>query len=462
MASRYLARHALSLDYSALSPATQTALRDFVLDSFAVGVAGCGSPYAAAVRAFATRETAVREASIWGFGDRIGRREAAFCNAFLAHCQEFDCVHEAAVLHPFTVVVPVMAAEAQARSILAERRINGADYLAAVCAGVDIAAGLGVSATSPIRFFRPAVYGLFGATAALCRARGLSETTSAHAFGYALAFASGTMQAHSEGTPALAIQVAHAARCAFDAVDLASAGLPGPLGSIDGPHGLLALFEASHDIERLISGFSGPARADAVSWKPYPTGRAAHGGLELMRRAHGSGVAAEAIASITFEAPPLIHHLVGRAAVEPLEINFARLCLPFLAAQMLRFGRLDLSSLNSAALADPVTLALSRKINVDVSAVTDPAAFVPQRVTIHLHDGRVVVDAIDWLPGSPQQPLSTNQQIAKVHGCFLAAGLDFSHDEADAFAQSATVVASQSDCAGLIDQLSCAMSGRAQ
>eukprot|EP01034_Spumella_vulgaris_P046128 gene46128-57516_t len=44
--------------------------------------------------------------------------------------------------------------------------------------------------------------------------------TADYAFGYALAFASGTMQAHVEGTPALAASVAGAARSAFVAVDL--------------------------------------------------------------------------------------------------------------------------------------------------------------------------------------------------------------------------------------------------
>ena len=95
---------------------------------------------------------------------------------------------------------------------------------------------------------------------------------------YALAFASGTMQAHAEGKPALPIQIANAARAAVMAVDLAEAGLPGPEASLEGPFGYLTLFEAAHDLTPLTDPASG-FRIAEVSWKPFPTGRAAHGGI---------------------------------------------------------------------------------------------------------------------------------------------------------------------------------------
>jgi 2-methylcitrate dehydratase PrpD len=92
------------------------------------------------------------------------------------------------------------------------------------------------------------------------------------AFGYALAFASGTMQAHLEGKPTLAIQVAAAARSAVEAVDLALAGLPGPGASIDGPFGYLPLFEDAFDLGPVLAALGQRHRIEEVSWKPFPTG----------------------------------------------------------------------------------------------------------------------------------------------------------------------------------------------
>jgi 2-methylcitrate dehydratase PrpD len=460
VASFRLARHASQAQFEHLSGRTLGALQAFILDTVGVGLAGCASPYAGRVRAFAARAPGVREASIWGFGDRVARRDAAFCNAFLAHCQEYDCVHEAAVLHPFTVVTPVVLAEAEACTSVGAPMLNGRDVLCAVNVGVDIAAGLGVAATTPIRFFRPAVYGLFGAVAALARARQLDETTTAHAFGYALAFASGTMQAHSEGTPALAIQVANAARCAFDAVDLACAALPGPLGAIDGAHGVLALFEAGHDLDRLIKGLDGPPRADSVSWKPFPTGRAAHGGLDLMGQALAAGITADAIARVTIEAPPLIHHLVGRPIEAAPEVNYARLCLPFLAASMLRHGRLDLTSFTPDQLRDSATLALARRIEVIKSAVEDPAAFTPQRATITLHDGGVFTATVSDLLGSPPRPLSAKAQHEKLNGCFSFSGLGFAPDAVSDLISVCADLPALKDCAALVRAVTPQMDGQ--
>lgn len=411
-----LAQHAAARRDETLSERARSAIRAFTLDTVSVGVAGAGSRYAPIVRAFVARNNAASEAHIWGFGDGAVRRDAAFANAFLAHCQEFDCVHEAAVLHPFTVVVPVLCAEAEATGAM-----DGATFMAACAAGVDVAAGLGVAATSPIKFFRPATCGLFGAIAALGRARGLSSDVIAHAFGYGLAFASGTMQAHSEGTPALAIQVANAARCAFDAVDLAAAGLPGPLGSIDGAHGYLSLFETSFDRARLLQPLSSVTRAEEVSWKPYPTGRAAHGGLDMMRRALAQGVRPGDIETIKIEAPPLIHHLVGRPIQAPLEVNYARLCLPYLAATLLLRGQVSLAEFAASALNDAEVHALASRIEVLKSNVADPAAFVPQRAQIAMKSGTAITMTVETLPGSPSRPLSDAEQREKAMLCFAFA-----------------------------------------
>jgi 2-methylcitrate dehydratase PrpD len=384
------------------------------MDTIGVGVGGAGSPYAAALARTAAGWGAGDAASVWGFDLRLPTPHTAFLNAFLAHCQEFDCVHEGAVLHPFTVVAPVLLAEAEARGM------NDRVYLAACAAGVDVAATLGLAAVSQIQFFRPATCGLFGAVAALCRARGLSVDATVDAFGYALAFASGTMQAHVEGTPALAVQVGNAARSAFWAVDIAEAGLPGPVGSIDGPFGYLSLFERETALAPLLDRLGSPWRAEEVSWKPYPTGRAAHGGIDMALALRAQGVVPEAVSSLVVQAPPLILHLVGRPIVAPLEVNYARLCLPYAMAVALRKGAVTLEDFTPEVLGDAQTHALAARIKVEGLPISDQAAFIPQRARATLSDGSVRDVALEALPGSPVRPLSAQAQRAK-----LAANLRF-------------------------------------
>lgn len=408
------AEHVARAQMQDIPAAAVAAVRAFTLDTVGVGIGGATSRYAGAVRAAVLADYAPGSddpVRAWGDGLGLNRSLAAYVNAFQAHAQEFDCVHEGAVLHPFTVVAPVLLAEAAAAGM------RGETYVTACAVGVDVAAGLGVAAKSQIRFFRPATCGLFGATAALARARGLDSETTINAFGYALAFASGTMQAHVEGTPALAVQVANAARNAFQAVALAQAGLPGPRGAIDGPFGYLTLFEAETDLAPVLADLGRVWRAAQVSWKPYPTGRAAHGGIDLVRTLRGEGLSAETLGSLVFHVTPLIGHLVGRPIKAPLEVNYARLCLPYAAAVALKRGAVGLDDFTATALQDEEVHALAARISVVVEPNPDQAAFVPQRAVATLNDGRVLEARIDVLPGTTARPLSREEQLAKFRAC---------------------------------------------
>lgn len=410
-ASRRLARHVVAVRSEDLPAGVHTAVRQFTLDTLGVGVAGRASSFATPFLGAVARWGAGSEARAWGSGEMLPAPSAAMVNAYMAHAQEYDCVHEGAVLHPFTVVVPVLVAEAERAGL------SGGRYMAACAAGVDVAAGLGLAARSQIKFFRPATCGLFGAIAALGSARGLSEEMLVNAFGYGLAFAAGTMQAHVEGTPALAVSVGNAARAAFQAVDLAQAGFPGPKGAIDGPFGYLTLFETAHDIAPVLDTLGTSWRAAEVSWKPHPTGRACHGGIDMILALRAEGLEAAAVEQITLTVTPLIHHLVGRPAVASPDVNYARLCLPFAAASALRFGEVGLREFTPAALADRDTFALAQKISVVVAPNPDPAAFVPQAIEVRCRDGRVLNARIDELPGTPRRPLSEAAQMRKLEGC---------------------------------------------
>src|SRR5262249_61156618 len=88
------------------------------------------------------------------------------------------------------------------------KTVSGCDLIAAVTLGVDVAAGLGVAAATGLRFFRPATAGALGGAAALGKLMGLDRATMINAFSIAYAQLCGTMQAHSEGSPLLAMQMA--------------------------------------------------------------------------------------------------------------------------------------------------------------------------------------------------------------------------------------------------------------
>lgn len=420
-----LADHALALRWTDIDAEAQAAARTFLHDSLCVGVAGRNAPFAEAV---------LSAARAWGDGGKcsiLGRPEvrlpapqAAFVNAFQIHNQEFDCVHEPAVVHPLATIVAALFAEVERTG-----PCSGEAVLTALVAGVDVSAGLGVAASRPLRFFRPATAGIFGCVAALISLTRPSRQVALDAFGYALSFASGTMQAHVEGKATLPVQMGQAARNAVAAFDLARAGLPGPSQSIQGRFGYLPLFEGDHEVEAAFADLGRRFRIAEVSWKPYPTGRAAQGCIvatEILMRDHG--VTPQSLERLTYRAPPIIHYLVGRPAGEGMSVAYARLCAAWLAAVTLTRGRpVGLEDFTEASLADPAVLALAQRIWVVVDDNPDPAAFAPAEAIARLSDGGEIRLPIRAQFGAPDWPLSRDQHLAKARACLAFGGLERVH-----------------------------------
>ena len=225
------------------------------------------------------------------------------------------------------------------------------------------------------------------------------------------------MQAHVEGKPALPVQIGNAARGALMACDLGAAGLPGPHDAVDGPFGYLSLFEEESDIAPVLDSLGDVWRIAEVSHKPFPTGRAAQGGIVAVQRLRGMGVAADNLDQLTLTAPPLIHRLVGRPYKDQMAVNYARLCFAYVGAIALADGTAGLGDFTAARLADPRIAEIARRISVADNGSSDPAAFTPQTARARLKDGRVVETRIDHLYGSPGEPMSRDTHLEKFRRC---------------------------------------------
>src|SRR6266403_1948811 len=355
--------------------------------------ASAASPWRREVLDIAAASGGAAEATVWGSGERLPLAQAAMVNAYQVHSQEFDCVHEGAVVHPMAAILPSLVGWAQR-----EGGVSGETLLRAAIAGVDIAVTLGICSRAPMRFFRPANCGGFGATAALALFAGLDETQTRDALGIYYGQYAGTMQAHVEASPQLAMQMGFAARSAVTAVELARRGMPGPRAPISGEFGYFALFDGEADpmpFDKLGRAW----RICEVSHKPWPSGRATHGGIDGLQRLIAShGISAERVAAGRFTVPSLTHRLVGRPPQDAMTVAYARLCLPYVGAVCLRHGTVGLGDFTPEAFSDPDTLALARRLSVIADQNPDPNAMLPQRVELDLIDGRTIAcDVVDVL-----------------------------------------------------------------
>lgn len=409
------ALHVQRTSYDDLPPAVVTAAKTFLLDSLGVAIAGSGDPWAPRLAATAAAWGGGDDSRVIGTRVRLAPLSAALVNAYQMHGLEFDCVHERAVVHPMATLLPALLADAERRG-----DVDGRRFLTALTVGVDVAAGLGVASKGAMRFFRPANAGGFGAVAGLGKLRDFDTATLVNAFGIQYGATSGTLQPHVEGSMQLGVQVGFNARGALSAVDLAAAGIAGPHDVLEGRYGYFRLFEGGeYDVKPVLETLGREWRIAELSHKPFPSGRLTHGVVDALLRLRAEhGVTAADVARVTARVPPLVARLVGRPDIPAPGANYARLCLPFVAATALLRGRVDVPDFRGAALTAADAHEVASRIEIVVDGNPDENAIVPQVVDVALRSGRRHTVTLDRVIGNPAHPLSREQNLDKFRRCW--------------------------------------------
>jgi len=413
-----LAQHAATLTFEHLPASAVECAKIFITDTLSVGVAGSRVPEVQPLIQALGQSGREAVVGLWGHGQQADPAQAILFNAYQVHCQEFDCLHEGAVLHAMATLLPVLVAQVQTAGALSIPT-SGRAFIAAVAAGVDVACTLGLSANRGLRFFRPATSGGFGAVAALANLRGFSPEQTLSAMGHQLAQASGTMQGHTEGSVILPFQIGLNARAAWQSCDLTEAGFPSLQQPITGKFGYLPLFEGDFEIESLLNDLGVRWRVEELSHKPFSSGRACHGGIEglmALRAEHGFDL--EDLTAVIVKGPPLINQLVNRPPLSHPSANYARLCMPYVLAKVLQFGEIDPTHYDVEALNDEKTYALAQKVTMVTDGNPDPNAFVPQTVTVELRDGTRLTKRLEQVLASPSRRLDKAARDKKFQRCW--------------------------------------------
>ena len=420
-----LANHAVNAQKLSLDKETTECASMILLDTLAVGIAGANATYADAVHRLAPSWGMGGPCRVLGRGDGFPAQTTAFLNGYQIHGQEYDYVHEGAVVHPMAGILATALAEVERVSGGTNNTgIPGRHFIRSICAAVDIAIAVGLSGTRGLWFFRPATAGAFGAAAIAAQLRSFTVEQTVQVFGHVYSQLCGTMQAHTEGSAVLPMQIGFNARNAVIAADLVEAGISAPEDVINGPYGYLQLFEPDGHIAPLIEALEDTRRVMELSCKPYPTGRATHGGIEAiqtLQKAHG--LTATDIDSVTLSAPPLIPRLVNRPFSSGMAANTARLSMQYTGAVALLHGTVGLFDFSSESLQDKHTAELASRVTVLDNGTADPNALQPQQITIKLTSGEKMSASITEVYGSPANPMDETAHLAKVRHCCEFAGL---------------------------------------
>jgi 2-methylcitrate dehydratase PrpD len=417
----------LAMRFADLPADTVHNARTFLADTLAVGVAGLCEPVSDKVFRTAQKTMETGDCRVLGRpGVTLSAHGAALVNGTQVHCLEWDALHEPSVV----IALCTTTAAIISQTGLSDPALD--DALLALVAGVETAVFFGAGATTQPRFFRPSTAGAMGAAMAVGILRGFDRTQLRDLLGLAYSQVSGTMQAHWEGSEALPLQIGIAARAALTAADLVEEGMTGPHDVIDGKFGYFTLVETADELEFLFDEWGAPWKITEVAHKPFPAGRATQATLTAIMEAQAEHAFSwDDVTEITAKVPPLIMLLVGREYRADMSSGYARLCLEYVAPQMVRHGLIDPRRFAPEFTSAPQAGFDAAKIHLELDGNPDPNGLSPQTITIGFADGRSFTTTVEIPYGSPHRPMSREDQLAKARLCYEAGGLN--RDPSDLF-----------------------------
>jgi 2-methylcitrate dehydratase PrpD len=386
------------------------------LDTLGVLIGATSLEYAHYLSAAALDDGGVAESTLFGSGQKVPARSAAFVNGCLGHGIDWDDTHLDALLHPTATILPAVLAIAEARDM------SGSQALAALAIGVEATVRIGLAAGHGLvrRGLHPtSMCGTFGVALAAAWMFDLDRGQTVNALGIAGGMCAGLHESVIDGSMNKCIHSGIAVQAGYAAAELAGEGFTGPATIFEGTKGFLNAFvgEAGFDQDLIVRGLGVDWHAGRLAYKAYACCQGAHPYADTaLALFHEHGVRAAEVQSVMVK----VGNNVGRSLCEPQDIKFrprsaygAKFSIPFVVATALTDGVVMLDSFSDAMIAEPQRLALAASVRHVVDEFYDVGTALRGYVAVRLKDGREVISSTEACTGTPENPWTQSGVIAK-------------------------------------------------
>ena len=245
--------------------------KHLVLDTLGCALAAVDEEFTKNILDVAKSMGGTAESTVWGPGVKLPAANAALVNGTMAHGLDFDDMHRAASSHMSVVAVPT------ALAISEQKRLSGRRIIAAIAAGYEIGARIGLAALGKLllRGWHPtAVFGTFTAATVAGKLMGLGPRQTALAMGISGSQTSGLAQWIEEGSWTKRMHPGWAAHSGIIASLLARTGYDAPRKIFEGGRGLFPAFlrEGNYRLEKLTDELGKRWETRQICIKMYPAG----------------------------------------------------------------------------------------------------------------------------------------------------------------------------------------------
>ena len=415
-AAQRLAAFVADLRYENLPGVVADAAKLHALDALGCGLAAFALDEAPFVTGAAAEVAGSGPATAIGMPYGLPAAEATLVNGTLCHALDYDDTHPDSVVHVSAGVTPAAVSAAELHGA------SGLELVCALVAGNETTVRVGMAAGGRFHargLHATGVCGVFGATAAAARLRGLDAECTAHALGIAGSMASGLLEFLADGAKTKPLHPGWAAHAGLTAARLAAHGATGPATVLEGRRGLYAAYVDGdkHDIDAQVADLGRRWTTPEIAYKPYPACHYTHAPLDALAQL----IASEGLTAGDVRALVGIADETGAALVlEPLEdklrprtVYDAKFSLPYCLAALLVHGHLDVQSFTPEAIADPAVLDLAARTTAELKQYAAAPDAFPGGVRVRTADGRTLEAELRHQRGGAENPMTAAEVVGK-------------------------------------------------
>lgn len=354
------------------------------------------------------------EATILVYGGKVPAHDAAFVNAAMARALDL-CDSIAPGPHIGAALVPACLASAELAG-----GISGADLLAALTVGAEMAARMNLNEAAYDGFDPTGICVIFGAAAAASRILGLNREQTWNALALAFNRCGGSFQSHIDGSLGVRFVQGWVSQGAVLCARLAKMGITGPKNFVDGVYGYLHLYGKDlFDGDDIVAGLGKSYKLQNMVYKKYPSCALTQGPTDvILELAAEEDLRSEEIDRIEITVPPYTHKLVGHEFEmgDNPRVN-AQFNIRFCVANAFVRGSSRLEHFTESRMKEGAILELAKRINVVPDQALEARGHTPHDMRVTMRDGREFVRLTNIAPGFPGNPLSRQDHEKRFQDC---------------------------------------------
>jgi 2-methylcitrate dehydratase PrpD len=422
--TRHVAEFVVKTRYADLPPGVVELGRKSILDGLGLTLAGSAARLAELSRTY-LRSLGVTagSATVIGSSMKTAPRFAAFVNGVSLHADDYDDTQLASARDRVYGLLthPTVASLCPALAVAEEQGKSGRDLALAYHVGVEVECKI-AEAISPRHyedgFHSTGTIGVFGSAAALAKLRGFDVDRTRRAFGIAASQSGGLRE--NFGTMSKPFQAGHAAEAGVVATDLAQLGWTASEQILEAPSGFFHAAGGTYDPAAIAGKLGQPwtFHDPGVSIKPFPSGSLTHPGMtELLRLIHQHQIQPESVEQVdvgtnSYMPTALIHH-------KPINSLQAKFSMEFCMAALLLYGKAGLTTFTDEVVNRPEVQSMISRVHFGVDPEAEAAGYnrMTTIITVRLKNGQTIRGKADFGKGSPADPMTFEDEVAKFLDC---------------------------------------------